>query len=54
MNQSQETEDVVVDGPTRLIENAYKARNKCWETGSDWGIAYWDSVIRALVRKYSN
>ena len=42
------TRDVAV----RLIDNAILARDNCKKSGSEWGVLYWETVYRALVRKF--
>jgi len=38
----------------RLIDNALIAYERCKQSGSEWGMQYWTTVLRALMRKYSN
>jgi len=40
------------DAAVRLIDNAILARDNCKKSGSEWGVLYWETVYRALVRKF--
>ena len=36
---------------TRRIDSAHSAYARCKQSGSEWGIKYWDGVIKALLAK---
>jgi len=36
----------------RLIYNAHQMIKCCRETNSNWGVAYWTSVLNYLTRKF--
>mgnify|MGYP001194543348 FL=1 len=41
----------VQDALFRKIENATFALHNCTNTGSEWGIQYWQTVLNALNRQ---
>ena len=36
---------------SKLIDNAYQARLRCEATNSKWGINFWNTVIKQLLRR---
>jgi len=36
---------------SKLIDNAYQAKLRCEATNSKWGINFWNTVIKQLLRR---